>query len=237
MKRIAKYFGFVLAPVILMSGCNYQMNKESTNLNTSLSMNVPISFESIKTYSLSSCLKCHSGTQSPNLSTYTDLKLHSALVTDEIATSSMPPDGSGYPLLTACQKDLYDKWVDIGSPETTNHTVSEVASCRDVIGTPPDLTPIFLMPLNYQTLNSKILQPKCLLCHSSSGEEKDLSFYPYSELIKLKEWDAPAAQSSVLDEMMNKEDGMPPPESNLGSLTDDEVEFVKRWIDAGKPEK
>ncbi len=233
---MTNYFGFILGTIIFMTGCNYQTSKELTAPNVSLSLNTAIDFESIKTNSLSSCLKCHSGTQNPNLSTYSELKLHSALVSGEIATSSMPPAGSGYPLLENCQKDLYQKWVDLGMPETTTHTVAEVQSCRDVIGNPPNVTPILLMPLNYQTLNSKILQPKCLLCHSPSGEAKDLTFYPYNELAKLKEWNAPAISSAVVDEIMNKEDGMPPPETKLGSLTDDEVEFVKRWIDAGKPE-
>lgn len=116
-------------------------------------------------------------------------------------------------------------------------TPLELAPQNNSFGT--TLTPISLMPLNYQTLKSRILFPKCLKCHSSYGEESDLSFETYADLMVIdRHWKAPAANSKAIEEITNFEDGMPPPysESGIKPLTDEEIDFVARWIDAGNPE-
>ncbi|MGZ3726982.1 MAG: hypothetical protein ACXWQQ_14350, partial [Pseudobdellovibrio sp.] len=52
-----------------------------------------------------------------------------------------------------------------------------------------------------------------------------------------KVWSAPAVDGKVYKEITDKNDGMPPKESKITPLTDDEIEFIRRWVDAGKPEK
>jgi len=204
----------------------------------SLSSQEAISYDLIKRYSLSTCTTCHSaGQKSPNLSTLADLQKNQSKVLHETDTDSMPPKKKGYAALTTCQKALLKKWADLGAPETSNSTVADVAECKTVAEQPPvAVTPILLMPLNYETLKTRILQQKCLSCHAEGADQSDLPFFPYSAISTQSEWSSPAEKSKVYEEIINKEDGMPPPESALPSLTDDEIEFVKKWIDAGRPE-
>jgi hypothetical protein len=62
-------------------------------------------------------------------------------------------------------------------------------------------------------------------------------FYPFAKLMEIERlWKAPATESKIYKEITDSEDPMPPLDSKISVLTPDEVEFVKRWIDAGKPE-
>ena len=234
----------LVACMLLLFSCNYNVSKSGGDLNISLSADSPISYETISSYSLRTCMNCHSGQKNPDLSTLSGIRANIDKIKNAIEISKMPPASDGYGPLTQCQKDILQKWIDLGMPEVSNSTAAEVASCKSIGGPPPELTPILLMPLTYDTLRSRILGPKCLLCHvadSSDWEAALVPFSPYADLVSEsgKYWKAPAIKSKVYKEITNKEDGMPPPDADpkIPSLTDDEVTFVQRWIDAGMPEK
>lgn len=233
MKKINILSSLII--LIGMSSCNYSRLKNQPGSDSGLSSDTPISYDIVKSYSLSSCLKCHSGTQAPALNSLQNLISNQVLIKNEINDGAMPPKSSGYELLSQCQIDLYSKWVELGSPETSTHLVAEIPSCSSEFSAQPQIIPILLMPLNYQTLRTKILQPKCLLCHTSDGEANYLPYFPYGELVLTGNWSAPAKSSKVMEEI-TASDGMPPTDSGVTPLSTDEIEFIKRWIDAGKPE-
>lgn len=226
--------------LFMVCGCNYQMAKTASlnDSNNFLSSDQIITFDLIQSYSLVSCKSCHAGNKSPQLISRTDLQSHADLILNVIATNAMPPASKGYEPLTLCKKALLKKWIELGSPNESTVTVGQIADCKNENHQPNlPVLPIALMPLNYETLKTRILQPKCLLCHAAGGEQSDLPFFPYKDLMMMDRlWKAPAETSKVFAEISNKEDGMPPPESKLTSLTDEEIDFVKRWIDAGNPE-
>ncbi len=238
MKKIKMIF--ICLWIFVVCGCNYKLAKtaDSNSGNNSLSANQIITFQLIQSYSLTSCQNCHAGKQAPQLTSLSDLKTHSDLVWSEVSTNAMPPTASGYEPLSSCKKALLKKWIDLGMPSESTATVGEITECKNENQQPaPPVIPISLMPLNYETLKTRILQPKCLLCHSAGGEQSDMSFFPYSELMVMARfWKSPAVKSKVFDEI-TKVDGMPPLDSNIPVLTSDEIDFVKRWIDAGNPEK
>jgi hypothetical protein len=107
----------------------------------------------------------------------------------------------------------------------------------------PTPTPgsILSMPLNYDTLAEKILKPRCLHCHKEGGDDSDAAdilLYPYDQLTLHPKFLGTSSADSKLYKLVTKTDDnrMPPPEDGA-ALTADEIEFIKRWVDAGHPEK
>jgi len=198
----------------------------------------PITWNLMQTSVLNTCLQCHSGSKPPQLSSYSDMVRHIDKVWTEASSGAMPPPSSGLSRLSVCRTAILRKWIDLGAPENSNVMVSSLPECPTT-GEGGDL-PISQMPLNYQTLKAKILEPRCLYCHNA-GDTTDagaILFSPYSQLMQgARRWSSPAKESKVvrLLRTTNLEDRMPPPEDGEG-LHEDEIQFIERWIDAGKPE-
>lgn len=232
---------------LFLTNCNYKTQKADAGGSggqIGLSTDAIIDDQLIMSYSLKSCQNCHGGAQAPLLDSAAAMKTNILKVIGELDTKSMPPTDKGYSSLSECQVALVKAWAD-GSAKT----VGEVASCKGSgVGTTPELPlmPIELMPLNYETLKSRILLPKCVLCHDSANisdpDLMDAAFIPFTTYLEIttnddnkKLWSAPAAASKIHREI-TADDGMPPLKSKLGKLTDKEVDFIDRWIDAGLPE-
>jgi uncharacterized membrane protein len=203
-----------------------------------LSDTTVIDFALIKSYSLSSCMGCHSGSQSPDISTFTGASSAVVRILARVDVDTMPPTNGGYQMLNTCQKALLHKWSDIGATETSAITIASIPECKNSSGaniTPAPVIPITQMPLNYNTILTKILQPKCITCHSSTGTMPDIQFYPYSKLmLKSSKWSTPGNRSTIYKVTADK--SMPTKNSGLSPLTTDELRVLAQWIDAGKPE-
>ncbi len=233
---------------LFLTNCNYKNLKVDPNAsggsNTNLSADALITDELIMSYSLQSCQKCHAGAKQPTLDSAAAVKTNITKVLSEIAGGDMPPPESGTPALTDCQKALVKSWA-----EASAKTVGEVAECKSAgIGTTPELPiiPIELMPLNFETLNTRILQPKCVLCHNPKGEDWEAALIPFTSYTEItsgdnsKYWKTLGAESKVYEEISynheTENDGMPPNDSGVKRVTKEEMDYVVRWIDAGKPE-
>lgn len=100
---------------------------------------------------------------------------------------------------------------------------------------------ILEMPVTYQTFLTQILQPKCVTCHDANSGEPDASqvlFFPFSQITtKTKLFAGPSSTSRFL-KLVTRTDGkqMPPSDSSMPHLTNEELAFVAKWIDAGTPE-
>ncbi len=238
------------AVVFIATSCNYKMQKQDPAGNSgqgSLSADAVISYEIVSSYSMHTCQSCHAGVSKPGLDSIDLVRANSSKVMTEVEGNKMPPPEKGYSSLSDCQKAIMKKWVDIGMPESSSSRVSELPECKSIGSvTPPPIIPIELMPLNYETLNTRILQKKCLSCHTSDSKNdaKDYPFYPYQALIDEAqsglEWAPPAIKNKVYRDI-TAPDGddnlMPPPESKQARLTQEEINFIVRWVDAGRPEK
>lgn len=236
-----KYIVFVIIS-FFFAGCNYTTQKNLSSLSGGqgqLASSTIIDFQLIKNYSLSSCMNCHSGSQTPDISSSAGARASIVRILTRVDQNTMPPANAGYQALNACQKALLHKWSDLGAPDTSTTTVASVPECANVgsgVTVPaPPVVPISQMPLNYNTLLTKILQPKCTMCHSATGSMPDLQFFPYSTLmLKASKWMAPGKNSTVYQEVIQKT--MPPKSSGISFLTTEESDFLAKWIDAGKPE-
>lgn len=234
---------------LFFTSCNYKNQKLGSGDvgPVNLSSDALITDELVMTYSLRTCQSCHAGAQKPSLDSVAAVRANITKVLSEVAGGDMPPAATGTPPLTACQKALVKNWAN-----ATAQRAGEIAECKNAApGTTPELpvVPIELMPLNYDTLKTKILLPKCVICHNvegRKGEEKAarILFVPYAQIkfgTSAKMWKAPAQKSKVYDEVTyhfgQEDDGMPPNDSGMKKLTTEEIDFIARWIDAGKPEK
>ena len=237
------FYCIIIFSFLGLGSCNYHVLKTSgvspssdTNFDSQSTVTTILVQQSV----LNVCLRCHSGTTSPNLSSADGLRANIAKIQNEVGSNQMPPSSSGYSPLGDCQKDILQEWVAEGMPDTSTHKVSDLPHCQQ--GTPPPATttPILEMPLNYQTFNSQILQPKCLHCHNANSGDPDASgilLYPYNALTAHRNLLGPDSSHSKLFTLVSRtdEDRMPPPEDSA-PLTTDQLEFIKRWIDAGHPE-
>ncbi len=235
----------IIFVLLFLTNCNYKNQKVDLNAaggNTTLAADTLITDELVMSYSLRSCQNCHAGQKQPTLDSAAAMKANIVKVLVEVQGGDMPPADAGYAPLSECQKSLVKAWAD-GSPKT----VGEIAACKNSgAGTTPEppIIPIELMPLNYETLKTKILLPKCVLCHNPNGEDWEAALIPFTSYAELttgeyaRYWNAPAASSKVIEEVTEHdgEVGMPPSDSGVKPLTTQEVDFITRWIDAGKPQ-
>lgn len=224
----------------LIVGCNYRIDKtgdaDQANSAGQIDPGVPIDWRLIQSKVLSSCMGCHSGRTSPYLGDYTSVSAHLTTIWSEVSTGSMPPPSSGLGPLSACPTAVLRRWIDLGAPQTSSVTVGELAECANQTAE----TPLAEMPLNYQTLENRILKPRCQSCHNpaDNSDAGAILFSPYAELIKNpRRWRAPGATSKIVRLLRTEdvEDRMPPPKAGP-ALSEEEIKFVESWIDAGKPE-
>lgn len=186
---------------------------------------------------LNSCVKCHSpAKKEPTLVTIEEIKENLMDIQEEVNGNHMPPKKP----LTDCQKALLNKWIELGTPESTDIKAGQLAACHDT-GTvqPPadqiNVTPISLMPLNFKNVYSLIIDKKCSACHSAQGEVNYMSFESVNDIKENESyWSKPGQLSLSVGVMKAKT--MPPDDSGYDKVTDEEADFVARWIDAGMPE-
>lgn len=89
---------------------------------------------------------------------------------------------------------------------------------------------------NFQTVTKFIFKDKCLSCHNSNYAEAGVILDNYGELFKTSEYDFPVVtpnepeSSGVYDQTVS---GLMPEDA---PLTEEEVDFIKRWIEEGAPQ-
>lgn len=245
-------YSFLILNLVLLTACNYNINKKNNLTNSGqntesapISEKTVISYSFVKTSIISTCLNCHVGHSAPEMGNINSIKQNITKILDAVHSNNMPPEKNGFAPLSDCKKAILDFWSSQSFPEVTSTIVGEIAACKGIGNDPnnpndPNLIPIEKMPLNYQTLLSKVLQPRCIKCHNPDGEDLEAAgilFYPYNEILKRpKLWAGPGAKAKVVKYLIrNDEDRMPPPESG-NPLSQEEVNFFVRWIDAGLPE-
>jgi hypothetical protein len=251
LSYITTYNSFVYKTVLvvfLLTSCNYNNLKTEPNSNGddvgNLSGDALISDELVMSYSLRTCQKCHAGAKQPTLDTASAVRANITKVLSSITGGTMPPPQEPT-RLSACQIAIVQSWAD-----GTAARISEIAECKseappEVLPTVP-VIPIELMPLNFETLKTRILDTKCLYCHNPKGDDweaAEVSFETYADIASgdySKYWKSPAATSKVYKEITynneTSDNGMPPNDSNTARVTKEEIDYIVRWIDAGKPE-
>ena len=237
------FYFIIIFSSILLGACSYHELKGSQTKSMQQTFNDTqmVDATTVQQSVLFACARCHSGTNQPYLGTTADIERNITKVQKEVTSNAMPPSDSGYTPLSNCQKDISAKWIADGFPINSSVKVLDLPSCAADNSTPPANLPILSMPLNYQTLTTEILQPKCLHCHNSNSSDPDASkilLYPFDKMVAHKNLLGPDSAHSKLYRIVSRTDDerMPPPEDSV-PLSADQQEFIKRWLDKGHPEK
>jgi uncharacterized membrane protein len=166
------------------------------------------------------CINCHSNANGNsggvNLESYQSVIQNLTTVEDEVKTDGMPASG---PLLTPTEKNIILNWIKEGAPQFVA-AASSVPSASTPVPTtlPPDPTatpaPVPSAVLNFSTVYSQVIGPKCVGCHSGYSKYTTVK----SEISKIKS---------------NVQSGSMPRNS---SLTTQQYNTIINWINAGAPQ-
>jgi hypothetical protein len=241
MTRMKRAGAFFLLSFSFFVGCNYHVdyiNKGPGEDQTKFFKPTTIvGWDLVRDHVLNQCADCHSGLKPPTFTSIGQVQALLPKILDQVTHGIMPPVRAPYVPLSACQVATLKLWNQINAPEISEHKVAEVAECHQP---EPDKIPIEDMPLNYQTLKTQILVPKCERCHSPNSDStaKDKLFDPYDLIANdpVNRWSSPAAQSKIIRSLTRKDKFRMPPPDDSDALTPNEIDFISRWIDAGRPE-
>lgn len=237
------------AVVGILSGCSYGMEEVGLfktgpdglpRLGVAEFADQKISFEVVKSVSLKSCLQCHtSGGNSMN--TPEKVIALQDRILEQINLGTMPPRSSGYKELTACEAKILETWLeDQKHNRVTEQKVKDLSACAG-LQAPKEkpATDFKNLELSFANLKQEIFAPKCLSCHSAEKAKKtnleDLAHINERELIKEKAEDSILYKIVVapgIDTPKGKR-FMPPTRSGMPAMTADEIDYLKRWIEAG----
>lgn len=193
-----------------------------------------ISFDVVKATALSTCLECHTeGNHSMNTPEKTLAQKDKIL--SEIQEGAMPPRSSGYKALSDCDRQILETWMDDKVHDRiSTQKVKELSACGHIEA--PKAKPktdFKTLELTFENLKREILAPKCLSCHTTETAKKtnleDIEHINARNL--LKETAAESALYQVCVPGLNKR-FMPPKKSGIPALAEDELEFLKKWIES-----
>ena len=161
------------------------------------------------------CLECHSNSGGNdggiNLETYENVAANLGSIKDEVASGSMPKNR---PKLTSKEKEILFAWIDAAGPRDGNSAPSS--------GTVT--TPIEPISFTYEMVNTSVLQPRCISCHSNEGGNRGG--------VNLETYESVAAAASDIEAAILS-GSMPRPRNK--PLTPEQKEMILKWISIGFP--
>ena len=195
-----------------------------------------VSFEVVQQTSLRTCLECHTG-GSHSMSTPQKVLAQKTEILESIFTGQMPPKTSAYPQLNNCEKQILETWFDDQSANrSASLRVNQLSACGNVEAPKPiPKTDFKTLPLTFENLKTEILAKKCYSCHTSDSRGYE---YKLENLEAIKDYELVMAtpdESPLYNVLIpgRTDSFMPKPSSGRAPLTEEEVDFVKRWIEAG----
>lgn len=216
----------------------YKTDKVLPNLSLKF-QNEKITFETVKNTALKSCQECHA-TGGRSMDTAEEVLAQKESILGAINKGSMPPRSAGYSPLSACEKQILETWLDDQARNRTDvHKVGELSACADAKAPVPTVKPdLDKLELSFENLKTEILGPKCMVCHSAETAKRTI--LDTLADVRRHQLLADTAEDSILYQVtvpgMNKR-FMPPQRGKtiLAPLTEKELSYLKRWIEAGAP--
>ncbi len=213
---------------LIQFGCNYSLSKtplvfdlkEGNGSLEQLPTGTIVTYQVLNSSIIGpKCLECHSSAGGDaggiNLETYANVFDNMALIKSEVASDSMPKNRAK---LTSNEKATLFAWIDAGGPKDGGATTPPTPP------TPPTPEPPQVEVINYEMVNIKVIQPRCLNCHSeAAGNRGDVNLETYENV---------AALASVIESEIQS-GSMPRPRNK--PLTPEQKELILKWIANGSP--
>ncbi|XGC79604.1 hypothetical protein ACES2L_09725 [Bdellovibrio bacteriovorus] len=199
-----------------------------------------VNFELVKNLPLSTCQRCHSMTDEEKVFGMRE----KILATVEAET--MPPRSGGYSPLTECEKQILRTWIDDKLHERTQLlTVKELSACGNVKQSEtPKGVDFKTLEVSFENLKTHIIDQKCLKCHvvgkKTVLENLEGLKASVKQILVPKDPASPVESTPLYRAVVPPLDNptapprMPPARASLAPLTADEVEYLKKFIQANQ---
>ncbi|MDD4975414.1 MAG: hypothetical protein PHY93_13730 [Bacteriovorax sp.] len=233
-----------LSLFVLMTGCNYSVPKtqDTTSGNQTIQKLPTGTIPGYQTIAAGiiapKCLGCHSNgggnAGGVNLESYANVSGHLAAISSAVTSGSMPKYISP---LTAKEKEVFLAWIDAGGPldsptptvGSTSPTPSPTPAPVPTPSSTPTIPPAEVMPdpnkIDYQMVNTRVIEPRCISCHSNSGGN--------SAGINLETYESVFNERSGIKSVISN-GSMPRPTNR--PLTSIQKQIFLTWLNKGSPE-
>ena len=209
MKQLIRLCGFISVCSSLLLNCSYNVNKSKSDQEDRIQQKTISGYEAVSKFVIGpNCLNCHSNASGNrgglNLENYDSIKLQlNQIYLRSVERQDMPPGG-----LEPALRDILKDWIENGAAKQSS------LGAGDLKG-----------PLTWKDIKSKILQTKCLDCHSLPNPEGNIDLSNY-ETFK-------SNINSIFDHVFIKQDMplAPYPSLSLGEKT-----ALLKWISQGFPQ-
>lgn len=209
----------IVGSLFLVSGCQFYYEEKQKNISLPDLSTISYSMVNEKIFT-SRCISCHGNSGGVNLESYTSIKKHlPAIERTALIEKTMPKNGS----LTPSEIALLSAWIKAGAPENPQAPIPEEP----------------LKP-NFESIKKKIIDKRCIACHSSGGKASGVPLTSLKEIldspreIVLPNNPDESGLIIAVERMDSKR--MPPPETE-NPLSQDEIAILRQWIELGAPEK
>lgn len=243
MENVARIVTICLVTSVLFA-CSYPLaelgliksGKEIKVFDLQAFSNKKIDFDLVKSVPLRTCLECHTTGSRSMDSAEKVLKLKGDIL-ESIHKNSMPPKSSGYAPLSDCEKKILETWIeDQEQGRASGVLVKDIPACADAkapVAKPK--TDFKNLELSFENLQKEILAPKCLSCHATDSPGYQ---YALDDLQRMKDNELimATADESLLYQVTvpgRVKYFMPPKNKGIPPLTEEEQDYLKRWIEAG----
>jgi mono/diheme cytochrome c family protein len=212
-----------------LASCSYDVQKvPSSDAKLSAELLAKVSYQKVKVEVFDrSCVSCHGNSGNVNLESYDS----AVLVLDKIKASAilerrMPK--SPNPPLDQDQLNTLAAWIQVGGRKLPADGSNE----------PPP--PPTQMTANFSSIQTHILQQKCIRCHAVDGVDpkaKETPLTTYEEILNSPKEIVlpgnPAESGLILVFQPNALKPMPPLDSGISPLKSEEIKIIEDWILSG----
>lgn len=226
---------FFLFLLLLLGSCNYKIEKEKISgelLPITQELKNTVSYRMVRNEVFQpKCITCHGQAGGVNLETYTNATKNLGDIKNSVFNKGSMPKAP-ISKLSPRQKQVLLAWIEAGGPE-------KPVGGGDPGPDPdpdPDPGPIEIKP-TYASIRKYILDKKCVGCHTpgeTAGRfplvtREDVMNPDFEYVIP----ENPDDSGIMIVLQPNARKPMPPKDSGITPLTEEEINAIKVWIEEG----
>jgi uncharacterized membrane protein len=214
---------------LLFSGCNYSVpNGQGVKTVNQTIEKLPTgtipSYQTVASEIIApKCLVCHANKSGNaggiNLETYANVSSKLGIISSTLTSGSMPKNGI---TLSAKEKEVFLAWIDAGGSLDALASIYTPVVAPNPAAPPPIVT-VDPKKIDYKMVNSEVIGPRCISCHSNQGGNRDgINLESYENVFN--------ERTGIKNQVRN---GSMPTGSPLTSI---QKQTILTWLNNGAPE-
>lgn len=214
---------------LVLSACAYHVDKQNGDAQAdqpTAEMIGRVSYGNVSAIFQNRCVACHGNSGGVSLESLAGARAAlGRIYQSAVVARSMPK--APYPPLSRDERRTLWAWIEAGGPDQPNNGGTV---------TPPPPPPSPLEP-NFASIQSHILNKKCVTCHSPGGKAERVPLLTRSDLVDSADdvvVPGDISQSVIVHVLSpGARKPMPPPDSGISPVSPQELEVIKTWITNG----